>query len=66
MNNSSATTTTKIGADSHSTGRTKRASGMPLANQIVISDSRYMRPSEATMAMNSDKDSIVGKCASEA
>ena len=42
-----------------STGRTKRLSGTPLANQIVISLARYMRDSVATTAMNSDSASIV-------
>ncbi len=47
-----------------STGRTKRVRLTPLANQIAISLSRYMRPSVATIEMNSDNASIVGRCAS--
>ena len=46
-----------------STGRTKRLSGTPLANQIVISLSRYMRDSVATTAMKSDSASIVEQVA---
>ena len=46
-----------------STGRTKRLSGTPLANQIVISLARYMRDSVATTAMNSDSASIVEQMA---
>jgi hypothetical protein len=42
-----------------STGATKRLSGTPLANQIVISLARYMRESVATTAMKSDSASIV-------
>ena len=43
-----------------STGRTKRDRLTPLANQIVISLSRYMRVSVATAAMNSDSVRMVG------
>ena len=44
-----------------STGRTKRCSDTPLANQIVISLARYMRDSVATTATDSDSASIVGR-----
>ena len=44
-----------------STGRTKRCSDTPLANQIVISLARYMRDSVATTATNIEAASIVGR-----
>ena len=53
-------TTISTGTLVRSTGRTKRVSPTPLANQIAISLSRYMRPSVATTAMNIDKASMVG------
>ena len=43
------------------TGRTKRERLMPLANQMTISLSRYMRPSDTTTAMNSDSVMIMGR-----
>ena len=43
------------------TGRTKRGVLRPLANQIAISLSRYMRPNVTTMATNSDNDKNVGR-----
>ena len=60
----SAATTTSTGAAVRSTGRTKRVRPTPLANQIAISLSRYMRDSVATTAMNIDSASIVGSCPS--
>ena len=51
--------TSSTGQLARSTGRTKRRSGMPLANQIVISLPRYMRDSVATTAMKSDSASSV-------
>jgi hypothetical protein len=59
-NSASSSTTTSTGQLVRSTGRTKRESPTPLANQIAISLSRYMRPSVATTAMNIDSASIVG------
>ena len=43
----------------------KRSRPTPLANQITISLSRYMRVSVVTMAMNSDRLRMVGRCSSE-
>jgi hypothetical protein len=53
--------TSSTGQAVRSTGRTKRDRPTPLANQITISLSRYMRPSVTTMATNSDSASIVGR-----
>ena len=61
---SSSAITSSTGQKVRSTGRTKRASSMPLANQIAISLSRYMRPKVATMATNSDRLRIVASWAS--
>ena len=58
---SAAPTTSSTGQVVRSTGRTKRVRPTPLANQIAISLSRYMRPSVTTMATNSDSASIVGR-----
>ena len=62
-NSASAAITTSTGQLVRSTGRTKRLRPTPLANQIVISLSRYMRPSVATTEMNSDSASIVEQVA---
>jgi hypothetical protein len=58
---SSAATTTSTGQVVRSTGRTKRATPTPLANQMAISLSRYMRPRQTTMATNNDRLSMVGR-----
>ena len=60
-NSASSATTSSTGQAVRSTGLTKRVSPTPLANQITISLSRYMRPRVATTAMNSDSASIVGR-----
>jgi hypothetical protein len=57
----SAPITASTGQVVRSTGRTKRDSPTPLANQITISLSRYMRPSVTTTATKSDSASIVGR-----
>ena len=53
------------------TGQAKRSSGpsklvkpRPLANQITISLSRYMRESVPTMDTNSARHKMVGSCPS--
>ena len=56
-------TTSSTGQLMCSTGRTKRDRPTPLENQIAISLSRYMRPSVATTAMNSDRLRIVAQVA---
>jgi len=56
----SSATTISTGQLVRSTGRTKREMPMPLANQIAISLSRYMRPMVATIATNIDSASIHG------
>ena len=53
-------TTSSTGQLMRNTGRTKRPMPTPLVNQMAISLSRYMRPSVATTAMNSDSVSMVG------
>ena len=58
-NSESTAISSRTGQLIPSTGRTKRLSGTPLANQIVISLARYMRDSVATTATNSDSASIV-------
>ena len=61
MNSTSSATTSSTGQAIRSTGRTKRGVLTPLANQIAISLSRYMRPSVTTTATNSDSDRNVGR-----
>jgi hypothetical protein len=56
----SSAITSSTGQLVRSTGRTKREMPTPLANQIAISLSRYMRPMVATTATNIDSASIVG------
>ena len=63
-NSTSSSTTSNTGQQVRSTGRTNLVMPTPLANQIAISLSRYMRPSVTTTAMNSDSASIVGRCPS--
>ena len=53
--------TSNTGQLVRSTGRTKRDSPMPLASQMAISLSRYMRPRLSTTATNSDSASMVGR-----
>jgi hypothetical protein len=65
-NSASAAITTSTGQLVRSTGPTKRLRPTPLANQIVISLSRYMRPSVATTEMNNDSASMVGRWPSAA
>ena len=60
-NSAITNTTISTGQLVRNTGRTKRDRPTPLANQIGISLSRYMRPSVATTAMNIDSASIVGR-----
>jgi hypothetical protein len=52
---SNKATTNSTGQLVRKTGRTKRCRLTPLANQIAISLSRYMRPRLTTTATNSDK-----------
>ena len=54
--------TNSTGQAIRSTGRTKRDRPTPLANQIAISLSRYMRPIVITTATNSEHARIVGRC----
>ncbi len=63
-NRASTAMTSQIGQANRTSGSRKLPSPLPLANQIAISLSRYMRDKVATTATNRLSVRIVGACPS--